>query len=96
MKSLPDWFPGTGFKKTARQWGAELLDVADRPYAFTKQKMTEGEHMSFLSQLLEKSDVDAEEKFTNKWSAFSLYAAGADTVGALSSWFHSIFAIFAD
>lgn len=35
---------------------------------------------SFLEQLLEQGDDTAEEKFTNKWSAMSLYTAGADTV----------------
>jgi hypothetical protein len=35
---------------------------------------------SFLSQLLEAGDETEEEKFTNKWSAMSLYTAGADTV----------------
>lgn len=82
MKRLPEWFPGTGFKQTAKQWGAELTDVAERPYAFVQQQMAQGKNeSSFLSQLLEQGDSDPEEKFTNKWSAMSLYTAGADTVG---------------
>lgn len=86
VKQLPDWFPGTGFKQTAREWGAALTDVVDKPYAFVKHQISQGhKDGSFLSQLLEAGDDDAEEKFTNKWSAMSLYTAGADTVRYLRS-----------
>lgn len=82
MRELPDWFPGTMFKRTAKKWSAALMDVTERPYAFTKHQMALGKHKaSFLSQLLEAGDSTAEEKWTNKWSAMSLYTAGADTVG---------------
>lgn len=81
MNQLPDWFPGTGFKQTAREWGSELADVTEKPYVFVKHQMARGQNNeSFLAQLLERGDSDAEEKWTNKWSAMSLYTAGADTV----------------
>lgn len=81
MRYLPDWFPGTGFKQIAREWGAALTELTEKPYAFVKHQMAQGkDHQSFLSRLLEAGDSDAEEKSTNKWSALSLYAAGADTV----------------
>lgn len=79
MRSLPDWLPGTTFKQTAKNWSAALMDVTERPYAFTKHQMTQGKHeTSFLSQLLIAGDLTPEEKWTNKWSAMSLYTAGAD------------------
>ncbi|KAK5273358.1 hypothetical protein LTR40_013863, partial [Exophiala xenobiotica] len=53
LKRLPEWFPGTGFMQTAKQWGAELTDVAERPCAFVKHQMAQGKSQSsFLSQLL--------------------------------------------
>lgn len=85
MKQLPDWFPGTGFKKTGREWGNILTEMCEKPYTLVKQQMAEGKHKpSFLSRLLEQSKGDAEDTFVNKWSAASLYAAGADTVGFLN------------
>ncbi|KAI1078886.1 cytochrome P450 [Whalleya microplaca] len=89
LRYLPDWAPGTGFKQLASQWAAELTDVAEKPYAFVKHQMAEGKNeTSFLSRLLEAGDSDPEEKFTNKWSAMSLYTAGADTtVSALACFF---------
>ncbi|KAF1811944.1 putative cytochrome P450 oxidoreductase OrdA-like protein [Eremomyces bilateralis CBS 781.70] len=97
LRDLPDWVPGTGFKKTAREWKAALMDVADRPYAFVKHRMAQGNNeKSFLSQLLEKGDSDGEEKFINKWAAMSLYAAGADTTVSAMACFFLAMSIFPD
>ncbi|RMJ16492.1 hypothetical protein CDV36_003782 [Fusarium kuroshium] len=89
LRYLPDWVPGTGWKRTARQWAAELNDVTEKPYAFVKHQIAQGkDDNSFLSRLLEAGDSTPEEKFTNKWSAMSLYTAGADTtVSALACFF---------
>ncbi|KAI1130849.1 cytochrome P450 [Nemania abortiva] len=89
LKSVPDWFPGTGWKKIAYKWRDELTEVTEKPYAFTKYQMSRGENeISFLSRLLEAGDSTPEEKHTNKWSAMSLYTAGADsTVSVIAAWF---------
>ncbi|KAH7139807.1 cytochrome P450 [Dactylonectria estremocensis] len=89
LRYVPEWFPGAGFQKIARQWGAELIDVIEKPYAFVKHQMAQGkDNSSFLSRLLEAGDSTPDEKFTNKWSAMSLYTAGADTtVSALACFF---------
>ena len=81
MRYLPDWIPGAGFKRLARQWASELNDVAEKPYAFVQHQIAHGKQdNSLLAQLFEAGNLTAEEKITNKWSAASLYAAGADTV----------------
>lgn len=78
---MPEWLPGTGFKQTARLWASQLREVTEKPYAFVKHQMSQGSNRtSFLSELLEAGDETDEDKFTNKWSAMSLYTAGADTV----------------
>ncbi|KAH7253445.1 cytochrome P450 [Fusarium solani] len=89
LRYLPDWVPGTGWKRTARQWEAELHNVTEKPYAFVKHQIAQGkDDNSFLARLLEAGDSTTEEKFTNKWSAMSLYTAGADTtVSALACFF---------
>jgi hypothetical protein len=84
VKYLPDWFPGTAFKRTAREWRTGLMEITEKPYAFVKHQMAQGQlNGSFLSQLLQEDDSNAERKFTNKWSAMSLYTAGADTVSKI-------------
>jgi len=81
VRYLPDWFPGTGFKRTAKQWRDTLTELTERPFAFVKHQIAHGKHeTSFLSQLLEPGTLDDEETFVAKWSALSLYSGGADTV----------------
>ncbi|KAI0544305.1 cytochrome P450 [Xylaria curta] len=89
LRKLPDWVPGAAFKKLAREWAAELLDVAEKPYAFVKHQMAQDKHeASFLSRLLETEDTDTEKMEIDKWSAMSLYSAGADTtVSAIACFF---------
>ncbi|KAJ4005762.1 hypothetical protein NW752_011090 [Fusarium irregulare] len=80
LRHVPDWVPVAGFKRLARQWASELHDVTEKPYAFVQHQIAHGKQdNSFLAQLLEAGDDSAEEKLTNKWSAASLYVAGADT-----------------
>ncbi|SPJ71997.1 related to O-methylsterigmatocystin oxidoreductase [Fusarium torulosum] len=80
---------GPTFKRLARQWSSELGDLLEKPYAFVKHQHSLGrKDNSFVTRLLEAGDSTAEEKLTNKWSAASLYAAGADiTVSSLACFF---------
>lgn len=58
-----------------------LKQCVEQPYQFVKQQMSENRHKpSFLSQAIESVGSNAEMEFVNKWSALSLFAAGADTV----------------
>jgi hypothetical protein len=36
---IPDWFPGTGFKKTAREWANTLNEMIERPHQYVKDQM---------------------------------------------------------
>ncbi|EEA29076.1 hypothetical protein TMatcc_002549 [Talaromyces marneffei ATCC 18224] len=89
LKHLPDWFPGAGFKQIGRLWGSTLSELTERPYAFVKHQMAEGvNEPSFLSDLLQQPISNADDLFTVKCSAMSLFAAGADTtVSSLSCFF---------
>ncbi|KAL2008457.1 hypothetical protein VTN00DRAFT_6651 [Thermoascus crustaceus] len=84
LKYLPDWFPGTGFKRTARAWKKNLTDAVEKPYAFARQQMREkgkgAYEESFLSKVFEEKDtLTPEEDHVAKWSAASIYTGGADT-----------------
>ncbi|GAP92623.2 putative cytochrome P450 oxidoreductase [Rosellinia necatrix] len=61
LRKVPDWVPGTGWKKTARQWSAELKAVADIPYQFVRRQVAQGRHeTSFMSRLIEAGGSDPE------------------------------------
>jgi len=85
LRHLPDWVPGTEFKRTARYYKKTLTEVIERPYQFVKQRTAAGSYEpSFTSQLLETEGQSDEGELRIKNVAASLYTAGADTVGALS------------
>jgi Flp pilus assembly protein TadD len=68
---LPEWCPGAGFKKTARQMRAQLHQTTEQPYRFVKKQMRENKaKASFLSQAIE-TNPDMESLL--KWSASSMY-----------------------
>nr|RBQ90699.1 hypothetical protein FVER53263_12380 [Fusarium verticillioides] len=89
LKHIPDWFPGAGFKTTAKQWRTNLESSVEDPAAFVQHQMANGkDNKSFLSQLMQKKGLTDEEASENKWLAASLYAAGADTtVSAITTFF---------
>lgn len=77
VRYLPEWMPGAGFKKTAREFKATLTELVEKPLRFAKKQMANKQHSpSYVSELYEKDD----DEFTIKWTAATLYAAGADTV----------------
>ncbi|KAG7451799.1 cytochrome P450 [Guyanagaster necrorhizus] len=88
LTRIPDWFPGAGFKQTAREWGSTLNEFIEKPHNYVKQEMAAGTaRRSFTLSQLERG-VDADEESDIKWLAGSLYAGGADTTVA------SIYAFF--
>ncbi|KAL4883962.1 putative cytochrome P450 oxidoreductase OrdA-like protein [Aspergillus karnatakaensis] len=99
LKYVPAWFPGAGFRRTAKIFRKQTAALADVPYAFVKRQMQQSEfEPSYVSNLLQESPVvpGSQEETTIRWSAASLYGGGADTtVSTISSFFLAI-TIFPD
>ncbi|KAK0479595.1 cytochrome P450 [Armillaria novae-zelandiae] len=88
LRHIPEWFPGAGFKRTAREWASTLNEFVERPHNYVKEEMAAGRaRLSLTSSHLE-GGVSAEEECDIKWLAGSLYAGGADTTVA------SVYAFF--
>ncbi|KAG1894203.1 uncharacterized protein F5891DRAFT_1195469 [Suillus fuscotomentosus] len=82
LAKIPAWFPGAGFKRIAREWRGSLEEMAFALHEFVKDLMiADIALVSFTSNLLEGSDVSAEEEHVVKWSALSLYAGGGTLTG---------------
>ncbi|THU84110.1 cytochrome P450 [Dendrothele bispora CBS 962.96] len=92
LKYVPQWMPGAGFQKTAKEWAATLEEMVDRPYQWVKSRVANGTaEISFVSNLLNEGLGRGEEEFEIKWSAASLYSGGADTtVSAILSFFKAM------
>ncbi|KAG1874758.1 cytochrome P450 [Suillus subalutaceus] len=77
LAKVPEWLPGAGFKRLAREWHEIVQEMAagDAP-------------MSCISAMLEGQTPTAEEHDIARWSAVSLYGGGSDTtVSAIYSLF---------
>ncbi|KIK65636.1 hypothetical protein GYMLUDRAFT_240140 [Collybiopsis luxurians FD-317 M1] len=89
LKYVPEWVPGAGFKKKAKEFAATLSELVERPHSFVKQQINAGTaHVSFTSSMLESKQLTEEEEFDLKWSAASLYSGASDTsVSSIYSFF---------
>ncbi|ELU42391.1 cytochrome P450 [Rhizoctonia solani AG-1 IA] len=65
LRHIPDWFPGTEWKQTVKEWRKDRDDMIDTPFNWTKQQIV-GLHYE-------------EEEDRIKWATGTLFAAGADT-----------------
>ncbi|KAF3902278.1 hypothetical protein ABW20_dc0107053 [Dactylellina cionopaga] len=93
IRFLPNWFPGTEFKRTARRYKKTLADATNIPFEFTKQQTAQGSKKpSYVAGNLEganETEVDA-----TKHSAMNLYGGGADTTVASLAFFFLAMSIF--
>ncbi|KAG2152638.1 cytochrome P450 [Suillus bovinus] len=89
LAKVPEWFPGAGFKRIARECRVTLEEMAATPYKFVKDQMAAGiAPKSFSSELLKDRTLTVEEDDIVKWSALSVFSGGADTtVSAIYSFF---------
>ncbi|KAI3319765.1 cytochrome P450 oxidoreductase OrdA-like protein [Xylariaceae sp. AK1471] len=91
LRYIPEWMPGAGFKRTAREWRKNLRDVTETPLRFTRKQMSRGKYeKSYVADLCEKAgeDISLEDEYVLKWTALSLYGGGADTtVSTLRTFF---------
>lgn len=83
MKYLPDWFPGTEWKRQAKEYRADFLDAVERPYRFVETQMAEGrENVSYLAKAMATSEDTPEDVHNNMWTAGSIFSGAADTVSS--------------
>jgi cytochrome P450 len=97
LVKVPDWFPGAGFKRLAREWHDTLTEMVDAPYNFVVDQMAAGiAPESFTSNLLGASPLSAEDEHIIKWSAATLYAGASDTTVATINSFFLAMTLFPD
>ncbi|KAF8527426.1 cytochrome P450 [Hysterangium stoloniferum] len=86
LKYVPEWLPGAGFKKKAREWFRLRCQMTERPYAVAKQKISSGVFTpSLVSLALEKCDDSQDvvlQEDLIKGAAVTSYGGGTDTVVA--------------
>ncbi|CAE6434855.1 unnamed protein product [Rhizoctonia solani] len=82
---IPDWFPGTSWKHTAREYGAQQEKAKAEPYNWVKAQMADGTHQpSILSDLLQHQKLlmglnSGEREERAKEVGIVLFGGGTDT-----------------
>ncbi|CAE7183727.1 unnamed protein product [Rhizoctonia solani] len=85
LSYVPDWFPGTEWKRTARKWREGKNHAVDAPYEWTKQQVATGDfEPSVLSALLQDhklaSGLPMEDRDKElKELAYIIFGGGTDT-----------------
>ncbi|KAF8761813.1 cytochrome P450 [Rhizoctonia solani] len=85
MAYIPDWFPGTGWKVTAREYGAQKEKARKEPYEWVKSRVATGTHQtSIIGSLLQDHELlsgssAAEREEWLKEIGVTTFGAGADT-----------------
>ncbi|KIY69829.1 cytochrome P450 [Cylindrobasidium torrendii FP15055 ss-10] len=96
LARLPNWFPGTDFKRIAREWAPLYIDMIDVPLNYTRQQLKEGtaEH-SFAARWLRR-DLPPEEDEILRHGAGALAGAGSETTAITVHAFFTLMAIYPD
>ncbi|CAF9941089.1 MAG: hypothetical protein HETSPECPRED_002868 [Heterodermia speciosa] len=89
LKYLPQWMPGTGFKKLAQKWRPIVQEMNSKPYAFVRSQLEKGvTNTSYAARLIQAGEPSLEVSSINEWSASALFGGAGDTIiGSLLCFF---------
>ncbi|KAG9092234.1 hypothetical protein FS749_015902 [Ceratobasidium sp. UAMH 11750] len=84
---VPEWFPGAGWKRTARQWGVQQERSVNTAYEWTKAQIAQGNHeTSIIASLLgDAQHLDLDQHLVDdyvKELAVAMFVAGPDTIAS--------------
>ncbi|TFK45744.1 cytochrome P450 [Heliocybe sulcata] len=78
LKYVPEWVPGSGFQRQAREWRKLCLSLINSPFQDVKNSLTMGTASpSIVGYMLEDQTMETEHLI--KATAGVLYLGGADT-----------------
>ncbi|CAA7268411.1 unnamed protein product [Cyclocybe aegerita] len=86
LKYVPEWFPGAGFRRKAKEWKKLTLAMRDVPFLVAKREIENGSEKptfcySSLQRIDERLDREQQERDIRD-VAGTMYAAGSDTTMA--------------
>ncbi|KAG5651496.1 hypothetical protein H0H81_008468 [Sphagnurus paluster] len=92
VKYIPEWAPGAGFRRKAREWKKAVREMRDAPFETTMDAIKEGTASpSFVLNLFQELEAESKDCLKNnievvKGCAGMSYAGGTEsTLSALSS-----------
>ncbi|KAJ7110411.1 cytochrome P450 [Mycena epipterygia] len=100
LKHIPDWFPGAGFKRLAKEGREVGRALVNKPFAEVKRQLVSDrthQHICSSTYVTRRLVSESDDKYygedTVKETAATMYVAGADTtVTALAMFFLAMLA----
>ncbi|KXN82772.1 O-methylsterigmatocystin oxidoreductase [Leucoagaricus sp. SymC.cos] len=85
LKYVPEWMPGAGFQKKAKDWAKLTMTMLNVPFEAARERLAEGNVRHSVAtyglHMAEEGTTDeAYEESVVRATAGTLYAAGSDTV----------------
>ncbi|QRW15419.1 cytochrome P450 family protein [Ceratobasidium sp. AG-Ba] len=91
LKYVPQWVPGTGWKRVLNEWREHKEWITAAPYLWTKEKILSGDASpSIVQKILAQfthEKISAEDDLHIKLLASTLIAGGSDTTSASTMMF---------
>ncbi|KAI5118821.1 hypothetical protein M0805_009399 [Coniferiporia weirii] len=97
LKHFPNWFPGCGFQKIAKERKATLEKFMELPFDGVRKQMHQKEGTavsSFTSDLLENRSFTNKELDILKWAAGGIYAGHSAVAYSRSQSFSTLMSFF--
>ncbi|KAF5382852.1 hypothetical protein D9757_007327 [Collybiopsis confluens] len=86
VKYVPEWFPGAGFKRKAREWSELRKKMVEGPFSVAKERVAKGiATPSLTSVALEQMDPNQDTAYQEqliKTASVTAYGGGSDTTVA--------------
>ncbi|KAI0028090.1 cytochrome P450 [Vararia minispora EC-137] len=79
LRYLPDWFPGTGFKRFARICKKEMDKMIDEPMQWARRHQTDHADRPTFVSMHDRDMISDEDQYVFKMAAGTLYGGGSDT-----------------
>ncbi|KAG8706071.1 hypothetical protein FRC08_001284, partial [Ceratobasidium sp. 394] len=91
LKHLPNWFPGTSWKRTLKEWREHKEYITSAPYTWAKEQLREGRGVPSIVQRIlvqfPENAPGAEDDLHIRLMTATLIAGGTDTTSASTMMF---------
>ncbi|KAI0649657.1 cytochrome P450 [Trametes meyenii] len=88
LSQVPEWLPGMGFKRSAREWREHYDSVARKAFNYVKDEMARGmARPSMVYKSLVESSAEQIPEDIVMYSSAQVYTGGADTTASTISAF---------
>jgi cytochrome P450 len=82
LRYLPEWFPGMGFWKDAKECRQLTMDMVLRPHQYAMEHVAAGTAIPSFSSRLLQGEVSSEEEDILMWTSANVNLGATDTTGS--------------